>query len=275
MPFALTMPFAEESRFAVNVVREACRVARGPVDLSGLQTKSTFADLRTEMDLRVERLVRNAIHAAFPHHEIVAEESALTRRPGLDRPTWFVDPIDGTTNYVHGIPHVACNVAFWSDGALRCAATIDIGRRSVYWSTSGRGARQGRRPLKVSSVGELSGAVLATGFPYSRASTADNNLAEFAAIVPRIQDVRRLGCAGLDLAWVAAGRLDGYWEQGNGPWDWAAGTLLVREAGGTVTTYDGTPWRPGDETMVASNGRIHDRLLALIQAARAGTFAGA
>lgn len=266
-------PFTAETRFAVSVVRQAGAAARGPADLTGLRTKSTFADLRTETDLRVERLVQAAIRAAFPRHAVVGEETATTRRPALERPTWFVDPIDGTTNYVHGIPHVACNVALWADGGLRCAATIDIGRRSVYWATAGRGARQGGRRLRVSAVGDLSGAVAATGFPYSRAAQpgahADNNLPEFAALVPRLQDVRRLGCAGLDLAWVAAGRLDGYWEQGNGPWDWAAGALLVREAGGVVTTYDGAQWRPGDETMVASNGRIHEQLLGVIQTTRA------
>ncbi|NUT34224.1 MAG: inositol monophosphatase [Hamadaea sp.] len=269
MQLAADASFLAETRFAVAVVRQAGAAARGPADLTGLRTKSTFADLRTETDLKVERLVMAAIRATFPRHAVVGEETAATRRPALDRPTWFVDPIDGTTNYVHGIPHVACNVALWADGGLRCAATIDVARRSVYWATAGRGARQGGRRLRVSAVADLSGAVAATGFPYSRAERpGDDNLPEFAALVPRLQDVRRLGCAGLDLAWVAAGRLDGYWEQGNGPWDWAAGALLVREAGGVVTTYDGADWRPGDDTMVASNGRIHDQLLDVIQTAR-------
>ncbi|NUO56827.1 MAG: inositol monophosphatase [Hamadaea sp.] len=266
------MPFAAETRFAVAIARRAGLAARESTGHGLVETKSSFADLRTATDLRVERLVRDAIRAAFPRHAVVGEETAADRRPPLDGPTWFVDPVDGTTNFVHGIPHVACNVALWADGALRCGATVDVTRRSVYWSAAGRGTRQGRRLLRVSDVAALAGSVIATGFPYDRAVRADNNLPEFARIVPRVQDVRRLGCAGLDLAWVAAGRLDGYWEQGNGPWDWAAGALLVREAGGTVTTYDGTPWRPGDETLVASNGRIHDELLGLIQSTRAAVF---
>jgi myo-inositol-1(or 4)-monophosphatase len=199
---------------------------------------------------------------------VVAEESAVTRRPTLDAPTWFVDPIDGTTNYVHGIPHFACNLALWADGDLRCGATLDIGRRRLYRARRSRGARVGRSRLSVSRVATLADAVVSTGFPYDRAVSDDDNLPEFTAVLPRVQDVRRLGCAGLDMAWVAAGWLDGYWERGNGPWDWAAGALLVREAGGVVTTYGGDPWRPGDDTIVASNGRIHEELRALITRAR-------
>jgi myo-inositol-1(or 4)-monophosphatase len=140
----------------------------------------------------------------------------------------------------------------------------------TYWAEHGRGAWLGRRRLRVTDVRSLSRAVVSTGFPSYRGTQADNNLAEFAALVTEVRDVRRIGAAGLDLAWLASGWLDGYWEQGDGPWDWAVGALLVREAGGTVTTYSGADWVPGEPRLVASNGHLHAALLHRIASARSG-----
>jgi myo-inositol-1(or 4)-monophosphatase len=140
----------------------------------------------------------------------------------------------------------------------------------TYWAEHGRGAWLGRTRLQVTDTRTLATAVVSTGFPSYRSTREDNNLAEFAALVTEVRDVRRIGAAGLDLAWLASGWLDGYWEQGDGPWDWAVGALLVREAGGEVTTYEGRDWRPGDPRLVASNGHLHTAMLDRIGAARSG-----
>jgi myo-inositol-1(or 4)-monophosphatase len=234
--------------------------------------KSSAFDILTSTDLKVEARVRRRLSAAYPDWAVVGEE-AVGQSGGLgeldlSRPTWFVDPVDGTTNYFHGMPLVACNIALWADGDLQCGATADVSRMRTYRAERGRGAWLGRQRLAVSDTRSLTRAVLSTGFPSYRAEQDDNNLAEFGVLVREVRDVRRIGCAGLDLAWVASGLLDGYWEQGDGPWDWATGALLVREAGGRVTTYDGADWRPGDDNLVATNGPLHDTVLERIGRAR-------
>jgi myo-inositol-1(or 4)-monophosphatase len=273
-----------QAHFAVRVAREAALMIRTLARPRRVRRlKSSAYDILTSTDLRVEAYVRRRIRAAYPEHAIVGEEGVGEEGMGaggvgaeggaaeldLSRPTWFVDPVDGTTNYFRGMPLVACNIAFWDGNALSCGASADVYRMRTYWAERGRGAWLGRRRLRVTDTRQLSRAVLSTGFPSYRASSADNNLAEFAALVTAVRDVRRIGAAGLDLAWLASGYLDGYWEQGDGPWDWAVGALLVREAGGRVTTYDGRDWMPGDPALVASNGHLHEAMLARIGAARA------
>jgi myo-inositol-1(or 4)-monophosphatase len=267
------------AHFAVRVAREAALMIRTLARPRRVRRlKSSAYDILTSTDLRVEAHVRRRIHGAYPDHAVVGEEGVgepdggggAGRELDLSRPTWFVDPVDGTTNYFRGMPLVACNIAFWDGERLRCGASADVYRMRTYWAEHTRGAWLGRRRLRVTDTRQLSRAVLSTGFPSYRASVADNNLAEFAALVTEVRDVRRIGAAGLDLAWLASGLLDGYWEQGDGPWDWAVGALLVREAGGRVTTYDGRDWVPGDPALVASNGRLHAELLSRIGAARAG-----
>lgn len=258
-----------ETQLALRLAREAALVIRTTARPRRiLRAKSSAFDLLTATDLKVERLVRRGITAAYPGHTVIGEESSGSDAFDTRYPTWFVDPVDGTTNYFLGLPLVACNIAFCQDGLIQTGVTADVMRLRTYWAQRGAGAWLGRTRLGVSATRGLERSVLSTGFPYSRAVNPDNNLAEAARLVPQIRDVRRLGCAGLDMAWVAAGLLDGYWEQQDGPWDWAAGALLVREAGGRVTTYEGRDWHPGDETLVASNGIIHDQLLDEIHAAR-------
>ena len=261
-----------ETQLALRLAREAALVIRTTARPRRiLRAKSSAFDLLTATDLKVERLVRHGLTAAYPTHAVIGEECNGSDFFDTQYPTWFVDPVDGTTNYFLGLPLVACNIAFCQDGLIQTGVTADVMRLRTYWAQRGAGAWLGRTRLGVSTTRVLERSVLSTGFPYSRAMNPDNNLAEAARLVPRIRDVRRLGCAGLDMAWVAAGLLDGYWEQQDGPWDWAAGALLVREAGGRVTTYAGRDWHPGDETLVASNGVIHDQLLDEIHAARVST----
>ena len=256
------------SQFALRVCREAAQEIRTATKPIKARMKGRPTDILTATDLRVEAFMRKQIRAMFPNHQIVGEEESGGGPVDLGRPTWFLDPVDGTTNYFHGLPFVACNIAFWDNGAMRMGATADVRRRRIYWAEEGRGSWMGRTRLKVSRTRTLSRAVVSTGFTTDRATNADNNIAEFSEIAPRTRDVRRIGCAGLDTAWVASGELDAYWEQGNGPWDWAVGALLVREAGGRVTNYDGRDWLPGDGSFVASNGRVHDALLRSIQSVR-------
>lgn len=256
------------TQFTVRLAREAAVMIRALARPRRVFIKTSAADIRTRTDLAVETMIRRRIAAAFPDHAIIGEEGELPDRLDLRRPTWFIDPVDGTTNYHKGLPLYAVNIAFCADGQIVAGATADVMRLRVYHAEAGRGAWLGRTRLSVSSVAALAHSVVSTGFPYDRSTNEDNNLSEFVAIAPQVRDVRRLGCAGLDMAWVASGLLDGYWEQGDGPWDWAVGALLVREAGGRATTYDGSDWHPGDPTMVAANPALHAGLRREIERSR-------
>ncbi len=239
-----------------------------------IRTKKSHVDLLTEADLASERLITAAIRNQYPAHGIYAEESASGPIPDAEW-LWLVDPVDGTTNFAHGVPFYAINLALAHRGEPVLAVTHDPTSDRTYWAELGGGAwlRAGGmdQRLHVSAATELRRALLATGFPPSRATHPDNNLAEFTALELQALGVRRMGSASLELAWVAAGLLDGYWELWLHPWDWAAGCLLVTEAGGRVTDYAGQPWRLGSRTMIATNGQgdIHPALAAAIRSARA------
>ncbi len=227
-------------------------------------------DLVTEADLAVEELLLDRLRDRFPTDSILAEESGLNA--GSDR-RWVVDPIDGTTNFAHGYPVFGISIGLYEWNNLLLGVTRCPILRQTCWATAGGGAwaqEDGEPPrrLQVSGTAKLGQALLSTGFPYTRAENPDNNLQEFNVILPRVQGIRRGGAATVDLCWLADGRLDGYWEANLKPWDWVAGALLIREAGGTVTNYAGEPWQPGDMDMVASNGYIHDQLLAIVQGVR-------
>jgi myo-inositol-1(or 4)-monophosphatase len=226
-------------------------------------------DLVTEVDVECERLILEVLRGAFPGDAIVAEEGGRTGAAG--RRLWHVDPLDGTTNYSHGFPQFCCSIA------LEDAAGLAVGvvHAPVYgWTFSavrGGGAFRNGRPLRVSATAALDRALLATGFPYDRRTNPDNNTDRFAYLLRRCQGIRRAGAAALDLAFVAAGWLDGYWETRLHSWDVAAGALLVREAGGTLTALDGGAARFESGEMVASNGLFH---VQLVEALAAGHSTG-
>lgn len=229
-----------------------------------VRQKSSEIDVVTEADLASERLIVDAIRAQFADHHILSEEG-LGDLQGLVGGTtclWLVDPLDGTVNYAHDYPFWGVSLALAARGQVQIGVTYDPLRDELYWSERGHGAWCNGERMHVSDVTELRGALLATGFAYKRATLADNNLAEFGALMPHVQGVRRAGAAVLDLAHVADGRLDGYWEMHLNPWDWAAGWLFVEEAGGLVTSMQGEPWSLGTENLVASNGHLHGHLLA-------------
>lgn len=224
-------------------------------------------DLVTETDRAVEAFVVERLHAAFPEHRIVAEEGDAGER---DRPaedtswTWYVDPLDGTTNFAHGYPHVAVSLGVAHGNDLHVGVVHDPLRGETFSATRGEGARLNGQPLRVSSTAEIGGALLATGFPYDRRRHADAYLRFVADLMKCAQGIRREGSAALDLAWVAAGRLDGFWELKLKPWDVAAGALLVEEAGGRVTDFSGAPFDPWAGQVLATNGRIHGAVAEIL-----------
>ncbi len=224
-------------------------------------------NLVTEADTASEALILRRLLEAFPSHGIVAEEGGAGGSDGA-AVVWYVDPLDGTNNFAHGFPVFCVSMAAVEGGEVLCGVSYDPLRNELFRAARGQGAYLGDRRLEVSGRRLLAESLVATGFPYDKGSAADNNLAEFAAVMPRVRGIRRPGSAALDLAYVAAGRLDAYWEHGTRPWDVAAGILLVREAGGRVTDLAGRPPRIDGGRFVASNGVIHDELVTTLSGAR-------
>jgi myo-inositol-1(or 4)-monophosphatase len=228
------------------------------------QFKLNENDLVTEFDRRSEAFIVSKLQEAFPRHAIRGEEGALINN-GADY-EWLIDPIDGTTNFAHSLPIYSVVLALLYKGDVVVGVIYDPSRDEMFTATQGGGAFLGERLVKVSVHQPLSRAVLVTGFPYDVRTNPNNNLDRFAHFTVRSRAVRRLGSAALDLAYVACGRLDGYWEGTLHPWDVAAGTLMVREAGGRVTNYADEPVPvPYADGLVASNGIIHEEMLRVIR----------
>lgn len=221
--------------------------------------KGSPTNLVTEMDRGAERIILDLLHARFPDHGVLAEESGA--RPGREPHRWIVDPLDGTTNYAHGLPFYGVSIALELDGALAVGVLYDPSRDECFVAERGCGATLNGAPLRVSGTETLGLGLLGTSYPNDLRAATRDNLAEHAALIRRCRSVRSLGSAALGLAAVAAGRLDGYWEQRLGAWDVAAGALLIREAGGTVTAVDGGPLDLIAPTIAASNGPIHAEML--------------
>lgn len=259
-------------QLAIEITRTAGALVARFYDqgVASVQIKSSAVDLVTEADLASQAWVVEALGRHFPEHGIWAEESAHAR-PATDT-YWLLDPLDGTTNFAHGYPVFAVTLALVSHGVVHVGVTYDVVRARCYWAARGEGAWCDGQRLQVSARHVLQQTLLATGFPYSRATNPDNNLAEFNFFMPRCQGVRRAGSAALDLAWVAEGNLDGYWESYLNPWDCAAGVLLVTEAGGSVSDFDGQPWQLGGQRLLASNGQpaLHAALVDGLAEARRG-----
>ncbi len=264
----------KEMDFVIATVKEAREKAMSMWNLDeiGVHTKDHVIDLVTNADEEINTLLESAIRSRFPEHQVLAEETA--GEVTWDSPVWLIDPLDGTTNYAHGFPVVGIIVAFWDGEDVTFGVICDVAHNHCCSATRGGGAWCDGKRVSVSHTASLQASLLATGFPYDRAESEDNNLAEFNYFMPKVQGIRRAGAAALDLIWLAEGRLDGYWEQKLKPWDWAAGSLLVEEAGGTFTDYEGHRWRPWMSNAVGSNGLIHDALLEGIREARSRLTAG-
>lgn len=220
-------------------------------------------DFVTRADLASERAVAELIQRRRPDHRILGEEEG-TERIGGAVPLWIVDPLDGTTNFIRGFPMYAVSVACTVEARPVASAVIDVARGELFSAHRGGGAFCGERPLRVSGRAGLAGGLIATGFPFRRRQRTDSFLAAFRAVFAQVADVRRAGSAALDLASVAAGRLDGFWEEGLGPWDIAAGALLVQEAGGVVTDFSGADDHLASGAVVAAGPGLHGPLRELV-----------
>ena len=230
--------------------------------------KKGVIDLVTEIDIEIERGFRAMIAERFPDHAVLGEEfgagDSAGRVPSL---CWVFDPIDGTTNYAHGLPIFCSSLAFEVDGQPLVAAIYDPTRRELFTAERGQGAWLNGAPLRVSSAESLIDSLLVTGFHYDVQKDPGEVIGLFAAFISRSRAVRRLGSAALDLCYVAAGRFDGFWERKLQPWDVAAGALIVAEAGGQVTAMSGGPCGSREGSVLASNGLIHAPMLETIAGA--------
>lgn len=220
-------------------------------------------DLVTEMDLRAEEIIKEFFASRFPDIAILAEESGLSGSASNMR--WIIDPIDGTTSYSHGIPHFAVSIALEQDGILEVGVVYNPPLDECFSAINGEGAYLNGKPIGVSHTKELKRSLLATGFPYDRATSPENNVAEFNAFLMKAQGIRRFGSAALDLCYTAAGRFDGYWEMKLKPWDVAAGILILTEAGGRVTDYQGGDYSIYDRELLSSNGHIHNQMITILK----------
>ncbi len=228
--------------------------------------KKGTIDLVTEIDLRVEREFRELVAKRFPEHVVLGEEfSALAEQDAVPEYCWVFDPVDGTTNYAHGLPIFCSSLALEIRGVPSVAAIYDPSRRELYTAERGQGAWLNGAPLRVSTASTLIDSLLCTGFPYSVQDDSESLVGLFGEFLKVSRAVRRLGSAAIDLCYVAAGRLDGFWEQSLHPWDVAAGALIVQEAGGCVTDLAGGPYSSRAGNLVATNGHIHDGMVEIIQ----------
>ncbi len=217
-------------------------------------------DLVTEMDHRSEDYLIGQVRAHFPEHTIVSEEAG--QLSGDSRTCWYIDPLDGTSNYAHRVPIFAVSIAYAEDGEMRLGVIYDPMQNELFSAERGRGAWLNGRPIHVSAQAELDQALLVTGFPYDVRQTTFNNIELFGRMTLRSQRVLRLGAAAVDLGYVAAGRCDGFWEIRRKPWDLAAGALIVEEAGGQVTALDGgANYLTPPYGIVATNRALHKKLV--------------
>jgi myo-inositol-1(or 4)-monophosphatase len=225
-------------------------------------------DLVTEVDVAIEHMFRGLIAQRFPDHAVLGEEmgGSLDVPEG---PCWIFDPIDGTTNFAHGVPIFCASLALEIGGVPEIGAVYDPTRRELFTAERGRGAHLNGQPISVSRAATLVESMLVTGFPYDVHSRVDEIVGLFAAFVGQARAVRRLGSAAIDLCYVAAGRMDGFWERDLHPWDIAGGALIVSEAGGAVTNLQGAPFASRGRDVLASNGLIHTAMLDVIRSREA------
>ena len=221
-------------------------------------------DYVSEVDRQAEALIIEDLLKSFPGHGILAEESGVIE--GKEDYRWIIDPLDGTTNYLHGFPHYAVSIACEHQGRLTHGVIYDPYKQELFAASRGAGATLNNRRIRVTPLKTTQGALLATGFPFRHPERLDPFLKVFSAFFSTASDVRRAGSAALDLAYVAAGRLDGYWESGLNAWDIAAGALIVREAGGLVTDFNGDANSLDNGEVVAGNPRIIGDMLRTLEA---------
>lgn len=244
------------ARAAENVIiRQIDHIQDLPV------SRKSRNDFVTEVDKQAERAIIDTIHKSYPDHAILAEESG---QQGDSQYVWIIDPLDGTTNYIHGFPQYAISIALQHRGELDQAVVYDPLRQELFTASRGAGASLNNKRIRVSKQNRLEGALLGTGFPFKQQERLDDYLKSFRALFPMTAGIRRAGAASLDLAYVACGRLDGFWELGLKPWDMAAGALLVKEAGGLISDLDGRENYLKSGDVIAATSNLHNEMLQAI-----------
>ncbi|MFB9274930.1 inositol monophosphatase family protein [Cohnella cellulosilytica] len=243
--------------------------------ITQLDTKYSAQDLVTEVDKGAERMIRNLIATHFPDHAFLGEEgvepgpkasaTALAKVSGAEY-LWIVDPVDGTTNYVHGFPFYSVSIALAYRGEVIVGVVYDPSRDELFVAERGKGAYVHGRKMSISAEEKLAESLIATGFPPDPQVALPANLANIRHIAPKVRNLRVAGSAALHLAYVAAGRLSGFWEHNLSAWDVAAGSLLVQEAGGRMSDFGGEPYHLAVRNVLATNGRVHDELSRELQA---------
>lgn len=248
----------------METARDAGRILLEKFGTSIEVNKKGDINLVTEADLASEALIIDRIKSYFPKHSVLAEESGAAVVDGLSTWKWIIDPLDGTTNYAHGYPCFAVTIALEHESEIKLGVTFDPTRDEMFSAERGNGASLNNRPIRVSNTEQLSEALIVTGFPYDFKSKPQfaSHLTDF---LYHARGVRRDGSAAIDMAYVASGRFDGFWEEGLNPWDMAAGVLLIEEAGGQVTGYDRSKFSIYAPPVLASNGIIHTQMAAILK----------
>lgn len=249
--------------FTVAMAREAGRLLKSKLnDFHTIDFKGEI-DIVTEADRMSEALILSAIRRQYPGHDVLAEESSATQNGSPFR--WIIDPLDGTTNYAHGYPVFCVSIALEIEGEIRLGVVFNPMLDEMFVAEKGAGAYLNGHHLSVSRTAILSHSLLATGFPYDIRENKNNNINYFTQMARKVQAIRRAGSAALDLAYVAAGRFDGFWELKLMPWDTAAGCLLVQEAGGMITDLFGLPFHLQSPHVLATNGLLHEDMMAVFR----------
>ena len=257
---ALTLQVVDDLGIAREAASAAAQVIRDHADRPRHADFKGAVDPVTEADRAAEQVIVEIIRSHRPDDGILAEEgSAAESRTGR---RWVIDPLDGTVNFLHGIPHVAVSIALEEAAGVVCGVVHDVFRDEEFAALRGGGAFLSGHKIAPSGTADLGDAVISTGFPYDRREKAAEYGRHVGAVLARVRGIRRMGAAAIDLAWVACGRVDGHWEVKLSPWDVAAGFLLIREAGGTVTAPDGG--EPSHVALVAATPAIHEPLRALV-----------
>ncbi len=250
----------EAARAAGDLLRRSVGKVKD-IQLKGGESKN----LVTEIDRRSEELIISILHRHFPQHDILAEESGKERGRASDY-RWIIDPLDGTTNFTHGFPVFCVSIGLEWKGEIVLGVIYDPNLDELFSAQKGKGAFLNSRPLHVSRADRLERSLLVTGFPYNISRNPNSAIERFIRFLMNAQAVRRMGSAAIDLAYVAAGRYEGFWEVELNPWDMAAGTLLVTEAGGKVTTFNGGPFSIYDKEILATNGLVHEEMIRTLGA---------
>ena len=257
-----------ELKFTEELAKKAGLLLKSKFNQKHDITYKGDINIVTEADKMSEDLIIAEIIRVFPNHGILSEESPSIA--GSADARWIIDPLDGTTNYAHAFPVFCVSIALEIEDSVALGVIYDPIRDELFTATRDNGAFLNGSKIKVSAINNLTRSLLATGFPYDIRDSRENNLDYFNAMAIKVQAIRRAGAAALDLAYIAAGRFDGFWELKLKPWDTAAGSLIVQEAGGSISDMTGNNWNISSPGMIASNGLIHQQMLDILKKTRRG-----